>query len=122
MKFPTKKYLKIVDNLRPLQLKQALIAEASLRRELGLKVSELRNKLIKTKKVFVLTIEHRHGTNMSVHDTKPHAASKLYNYIHLWWSDHIQKDKPKNIGKAIDMYFNINEDESWEIRRLEVQC
>jgi hypothetical protein len=71
------------------------------------------------KKVVVLTITHRFGTDVSVAATYEVALRLLYLYVREQWSDASKlPDKcPRNEDKAIDMYFSEagREDESYEI-------
>lgn len=85
----------------------------------------------KDRKVWLLTISHRHGANYYVTESHDLALELLHSYVTYWWDDHGNPPKqPKNRGKwlrqparheAIRLYFEqCREDESWEIVEVEI--
>lgn len=74
-------------------------------------------------KVVVLSIWHRHGTNVYVAETEELARELLYVYVKQWWDDigspkdGAPEDCPKDKEQAINIYFSEfgREDESYEI-------
>jgi hypothetical protein len=71
-------------------------------------------------KVHVVSIEHRHGTNITVHVTSQGALDQRDQYAdENWDSEFPDEDKPaENIG---DAYFDKIEDEFCNIEEIEVQ-
>lgn len=62
------------------------------------------------KTVWVLIINHRHGTDISVHDSSEHATQALYAYCVQQWHDGLteQYGKLDDLSReiAIDAYFH----------------
>jgi hypothetical protein len=77
--------------------------------------------------VHVLAIEHRHGTDISVHRTETGARLALYDYVAENWALEIPKRKiPAKPGKAIARYFEemaggCGEGESYILESREVE-
>ena len=65
-----------------------------------------------TRCVWVLLINHRHGSNICVHVTEEGAKKALYEYCREWWDDAIseQYGKPEELGRdeLIDAYFDCH--------------
>lgn len=70
--------------------------------------------------VHVLTIEHRHGLNVSAHSTKDLAYAALLRYVEEWWEQELSDEMPSDRDAAIDAYFE-NVEETWEIHELIVE-
>lgn len=72
---------------------------------------------MRTSKVYVTSIEHKHGTNFYVNRSKQGAVNALYDYVEEWWDEAV----PAGCGPisdydkatAIEMYFENNGYESW---------
>lgn len=63
--------------------------------------------------VYVLIIDHDHGTDVNVYATDELAKEALYEYVQEWWGDvsanaGYPKDCPDNAAEAIAMYFEDN--------------
>lgn len=57
--------------------------------------------------IWILTIEHRHGTNVYAHQTKAGAEESLMEYVDEWWDSEMDGAKiPENRDEAIDGYFS----------------
>jgi hypothetical protein len=63
--------------------------------------------------VKVLTISHKHGTDVTVHRNEASARKALYDFAVEWWDG--QDPLPSTPAAAVNAYFSLNEDESWEI-------
>ncbi|BBY54000.1 hypothetical protein H7J07_05200 [Mycobacterium koreense] len=77
--------------------------------------------------VWVLKIDHRHGTDATVHKTKQGAEEALLAYVHEWWDEaatrigaDIPAEPPADSSAAIDMYFATQGDEFFEIDETSV--
>ena len=76
-----------------------------------------------TVKVWVLIIEHRHGTEVTTHKTDTGAWAQLAAYVNDWWVDEMPNvTKPDNNDEAIDTYFGENgaRDEYYSIQPTEL--
>lgn len=77
--------------------------------------------------VFVLAIEHRHGTDISVHRTEKGARRALHAYVTDNWALELPGRKiPAKPGRAIDRYFQemlggFGEGESYILESREVE-
>jgi hypothetical protein len=66
------------------------------------------------KRVAVLTIDHRHGTNvyvckgpvLSLSKDSEVAASVLAKYVRKWWNENDLGEQPADDWEAIDTYFD----------------
>lgn len=72
-------------------------------------------------KVHVLVINHRHGINISAHDTARGAEEEVGRYVADEWDDEIKEPYPKDSSTAIKAYFEKVESESAEIEELTIQ-
>jgi hypothetical protein len=70
--------------------------------------------------VWVLSIDHRHGTNVYVHETEPGAKDSLVDYVRENWEDEVGRgfseldaEPPADDQEAIDAYFDEVADESY---------
>lgn len=71
------------------------------------------NKLLHT-----AIIIHRHGTNVYHAKSETGLYIQLYNYVKEYWSEVFEEDEtpiPTNEIEAIDMYFEDNGRESYEV-------
>jgi hypothetical protein len=76
--------------------------------------------------VWVLSISHRHGEDISVHQTDKGANAALAAYCAEYWDECDQNgedhDKPDDIDDLITQYFDGTDNESYEIRCLTLQA
>ncbi len=73
-------------------------------------------------KVHVVVIHHRHGMNLSAHDTAKGAEEEVGRYVADEWDAEI-KDRPypTDSSIAITVYFERVESEYVEIEELTIQ-
>lgn len=77
-------------------------------------------------RVFVTSIEHRHGTNVYANATEAGALDALYAYVDQEWESEglLEKEGPIDnfsTEKAIELYFEEMEDsETWDVLKEEV--
>ena len=76
--------------------------------------------------IYVLTIEHRHGTNISVHQTRAGAEASLDEYVREYWHE-LSRERPPEMPKAaeerIEIYFEDHpQNETFDIVECEVQA
>lgn len=64
--------------------------------------------------VTVLRIEHRHGTDVTVHSTEAGADKWLADYCREWWEPQYMGDMPEGVWDMIDVYFEQTENEFYE--------
>jgi hypothetical protein len=58
-------------------------------------------------RVFTLTIEHRHGTDVTVHRTREAARAALHAYVVDWWEkEGVGGEMPSDLDEAITAYFD----------------
>jgi hypothetical protein len=56
--------------------------------------------------VWILTIEHKHGTDVYAHKTEAGAKGALLDYVQEWWSIEVGDEPiPENPDAAIERYF-----------------
>jgi len=73
--------------------------------------------------VWVLTVEHKHGHDTSVHSTPAGADARLLDYVQTWWDRRVFDDDgnpmpiPADPDEAIEAYFDSDgtEHEAWFI-------
>lgn len=70
-------------------------------------------------RVVILTIDHRHGTDVSAYRTHDGASKAVAAYVKDWWNDLSRwtddpPELPKDDNEAISLYFDIMEDEHVE--------
>lgn len=76
--------------------------------------------------VFVVIIDHAHGTNVSVHATETGAMDAVFAYVDQEWESEglLEKEGPIDnfsTEKAIELYFEEMEDsETWDVLKEEV--
>lgn len=62
--------------------------------------------------VYVLTISHRHGVNVTVHKTAEGARAKLLEYVREEWAGEMEGEViPTDSDEAIDAYFDNGHEE-----------
>lgn len=64
-----------------------------------------------------LVIEHRHGTNVSLHTTHNAAWQALFEYVDEWWKDCGRPRPPEGTPSfdLIETYFEAIHDEHYTI-------
>ncbi len=72
-------------------------------------------------KVHVVMIHHRHGTNLSAHDTAKGAEEEVGRYVDAEWYAEINEPYPKGSPTIIKDYFEKVESEYVEIEELTIQ-
>lgn len=71
--------------------------------------------------VWVLAIDHRHGTNLTVHRSEEGACASLLAYVQDNWTQELgQAVQPNDEDELIETYFERVEDESYTIEPAEV--
>lgn len=71
--------------------------------------------------VYTLMIEHRHGYNLSVHETDVDANLALAAYCRQEWNSEVfDKPMPTDSGQLIAAYFDAVEDEDATIDQTEL--
>jgi len=73
-------------------------------------------------KVFILIIEHRHGTDVWAHSTREKAEESLEKYVMGWWEEEMDSEMPTEMQMwdKITEYFDKVENENWRITELEI--
>jgi hypothetical protein len=64
--------------------------------------------------VYVLTVTHRHGVNVTLHGSRELAHAQLGKYIDDGW-DPEWPDQPLDTMEAVAMFFDRTPDEHWMI-------
>lgn len=73
-------------------------------------------------KVWVLTIEHRHGVSVSAHRSESGAEAALFGYVEEEWKVEMDdRPMPESQGEAVDLYFDAVPDEHRAIHELRVE-
>ena len=65
-------------------------------------------------KVWVLIIDHKHGTDASVHVSRPAANKALFDYCNEWWPHEFEGSKPPD-DELVSEYWDhmSNRGEEW---------
>jgi hypothetical protein len=71
-------------------------------------------------KVWVLTVAHKHGTNVSAHKSEDSAYDELFAFVDQWWQHELSRSMPVIQGEAINQYFEAT-DEAYEITECAVE-
>lgn len=74
-------------------------------------------------KVWVLTIDHRHGSNVSVFANDLLALAELAGYVREWWHDGgwpLDETAPEDDGEAINQYFENVGDEFYSLESTDL--
>jgi hypothetical protein len=74
-------------------------------------------------KVWVLTVIHKHGYDVSAHTTQEGAHGALASYVGDWWDQEMSEELiPDDDGEAIDRYFaKMSDAESYSIDECELE-
>lgn len=73
-----------------------------------------------TIRVYVLEIEHRHGTNVYVYTTDDACRAQLRDWVDEYWHEveDLLGDKPETIDdEVVESYFGAYDDERYSIER-----
>lgn len=77
--------------------------------------------------VWVLQINHRHGTDTFVHRTAEGANDELFDYVKMWWSEAVSRygelpeAMPQDRDEAVNEYFESMQDvESYTLEQSSV--
>ncbi len=71
-------------------------------------------------KVHVVIIHHRHGINLSAHDTAKGAEEEVGRYVDAEWYAEIKEPYPTE--NQVEAYFEKVEREYYEIEELTIQA
>jgi len=79
----------------------------------------------KKNKVYVLCIDHRHGTDVSVHRTRKGVEDHLALWVATWWAEEQENysrlgEQPADPADAVVEYFDIVDEEYYEITETTV--
>jgi hypothetical protein len=69
--------------------------------------------------VWVLVINHRHGTDIDVFATEDLARESLLEYVTDWWSE-VGGTQPTSPYQAVDRYFQTVDGEWYELEERPV--
>lgn len=73
--------------------------------------------------VWVVSIDHKYGSDASVHTTQRLATKYVANFAREWWRETGRNDDPEKLSdqKAIDVYFEEMQDrEFFSITKVKV--
>lgn len=78
--------------------------------------------------VWILTIDHRHGRDISVNETEEGALAACAEYGRQWWSElvgrnddvELPEEPPTDNVEAIKLYFDTVGDEYYELEQAAV--
>lgn len=73
-------------------------------------------------KVHVLVIHHRHGINLSAHDTAKGAEEEVGRYVADEWDAEIEPKEQYPEDNQVEAYFEKVESEWFEIEELTIQA
>jgi len=70
--------------------------------------------------VWVLLLNHKHGTDYSVHDSEKSAMMALADYCREWWDEAMERRDDERLApdadnEVIAEYFEVMDDETYEI-------
>jgi hypothetical protein len=71
-------------------------------------------------KVHVVMIHHRHGINLSAHDTAKGAEEEVLRYVEAEWAAEAKEEYPES--NQVEAYFEKVESEWFEIEELTIQA
>lgn len=72
-------------------------------------------------RIFVLSVQHRHGTDVTLHPSQEDAYSTLVGYCRDWWTEEgIPGAPPEDPDLLVQGYFDGTMSEGWEIEEHEV--
>ena len=73
----------------------------------------------------VVTIEHKHGTNVSVHPNRESAVAEAARFVREWWDEVAiaseMDEPPEDNEEAVNLYFDVHESETCTITTERVQ-
>lgn len=74
-------------------------------------------------KIAVLTIEHRHGTDTTIHGSREEAEAAIVDFVDQWWDTEVPKEvkKPSDPAKRSEAYFEHVEGEFADITDHEIE-
>ena len=75
-------------------------------------------------RIWVLSIEHRHGIDHSAHRTEEGARVALLSYVDEWWHELAERDfgpPPTDPQERIARYFEDSNDEFYTLADTELQ-
>lgn len=73
-------------------------------------------------KVWVLTIDHKYGTDTYVKRTEVGAKRELLSYVDRWWDEIDSTDAPAGTTEeTIEFYFESREGEYYHIEEVELE-
>jgi len=74
--------------------------------------------------VYVLSITHKHGTNVYAFSSYEKAYQGLSQYVEAWWGNYADSDMPSGAEEKINQYFDesMAYDEWWSIDECIVDC
>ncbi len=73
-------------------------------------------------KVHVVMIHHKHGTNLSAHDTAKGAEEEVQQYVDAEWDAEISPKVEYPEENQVEAYFEKVESEWFEIEELTIQA
>lgn len=84
------------------------------------------NKLLSDGDVWVLTIDHRHGSDTTVHRSEAGARKWLAGYVREWWDDAVVRggapaEPPEDDDEAVELYFDTVTDELFTLELVVVR-
>lgn len=67
--------------------------------------------------VWVAVVDHRHGSNVTVADTREAGFAVIHEFVTEWWPTEMGPDEtiPEDPQEAIDAYFEHVDDESYTL-------
>lgn len=77
--------------------------------------------------VHVVTIEHRHGLDTSVHATHDGACKRLYDWVNYEWDEEMRDAqggvlaRPKDPEEMVEMYFEYVDSETYYLDPVRMQ-
>jgi hypothetical protein len=72
-------------------------------------------------KIWVTTVEHKHGTNVSAFTTEELARADLAAFAREWWNDTgLDDEPPTDDNEAIEDYFDAVSDEFYSLESTEL--
>ena len=71
--------------------------------------------------IYLVSIEHKHGTDLYAFETINGASDHLYSYVSDWWpSDLPPIESMANHDDAVSLYFEDHETEFYSVQKTEV--
>ncbi len=67
--------------------------------------------------VYIVILEHKHGTDITVFDSMEKAEADVFNHVHAYWNDEILEEfgpiSNYTQYEARDKWSEFNEDREW---------